>query len=59
MLILTRSAGETVMIGGDVTVTVLSSKRGYVRLGISAPREVAVHRQEVFWRLQREKLDEP
>jgi carbon storage regulator len=59
MLILTRSAGETVMIGSNITVTVLSAKGGHVRLGISAPKDVVVHRQEVFERLLREKLDEP
>jgi carbon storage regulator len=59
MLILTRSVGETVRIGGNVTVTVLSSKGGYVRFGISAPRETTVHRQEVFERIQRDKVDAP
>lgn len=59
MLIFTRSAGETVRIGDTVTVTVLSSKGGHVRLGISAPRETTVHRQEVFERIQRDKVGSP
>jgi carbon storage regulator len=51
MLILTRRIGEALMIGEDVTITVLSVKGNQVRLGVTAPREVAVHREEVFQRL--------
>ena len=54
MLILTRRVGEALKIGSDVTVTVLAVKGNQVRVGISAPREVAVHRQEIFERIQRE-----
>jgi carbon storage regulator len=54
MLILTRRVGEALKIGNEVTVTVLAVKGNQVRVGISAPREVAVHRQEIFERIQRE-----
>lgn len=54
MLILTRRVGETVVIGTDVTVTVLGVKGNQVRLGVNAPREVAVHREEIFERIQGE-----
>jgi carbon storage regulator len=53
MLILTRRVGETVMIGNDVTVTVLGVKGNQVRVGINAPKNVAVHREEVFERLKK------
>jgi carbon storage regulator len=52
MLIVTRRMGETVMIGSDVTVTVLSIKGSQVRIGIAAPNSVAVHREEVYERLK-------
>lgn len=55
MLILTRRVGETVMIGDDVTVTVLGVKGNQVRIGVNAPREVAVHREEIFERIKREE----
>jgi len=55
MLILTRRAGETVMIGSDVTITVLGVKGNQVRIGINAPRDVAVHREEIYDRIQSEK----
>lgn len=57
MLILTRRAGETLVIGkaGDITVTVLGVKGNQVRIGINAPKSVAVHREEIFERLQREQ----
>lgn len=55
MLILTRRMGESLTIGDNVTVTVLSVKGSQVRLGIKAPREVAVHREEIYERIQREK----
>ena len=55
MLILTRRVGETVMIGNDVTVTVLGVKGNQVRVGVNAPRDVAVHREEIFERIKREE----
>jgi carbon storage regulator len=55
MLILTRRAGETVMIGSDVTITVLGVKGNQVRLGINAPKDIAVHREEIFERIQSEQ----
>lgn len=58
MLILTRRVGETVMIGEDVTVTVLGVKGTQVRIGVNAPREVAVHREEIFERIKREESGE-
>jgi carbon storage regulator len=58
MLILTRRVGETVMIGNDVTVTVLGVKGNQVRIGVNAPRDVAVHREEIFERIKREEQDE-
>jgi carbon storage regulator len=54
MLILTRRVGETLKIGADVDVTVLGVKGNQVRVGINAPKNVAVHREEVFERIQRE-----
>jgi carbon storage regulator len=57
MLILTRRVGETVMIGNDVTVTVLGVKGNQVRVGVNAPRDVAVHREEIFERIKREEHD--
>lgn len=53
MLILTRRVGETLMIGEQVTVTVLGVKGNQVRVGISAPKDVSVHREEIFQRIQR------
>jgi carbon storage regulator len=55
MLILTRRVGETVMIGNDVTVTVLGVKGNQVRIGINAPKTVAVHREEIYKRIKREQ----
>ena len=55
MLILTRRVGETVMIGDDVTVTVLGVKGNQVRLGVNAPKSIAVHREEIYERIRREQ----
>jgi carbon storage regulator len=54
MLILTRRVGETLMIGDSVTVTVLGVKGNQVRVGINAPKDVAVHREEIFQKIGRE-----
>jgi carbon storage regulator len=58
VLILTRRLGETLMIGNDVTVTVLGIKGNQVRIGISAPKDVEVHREEVYKRIQAEDSQE-
>jgi len=54
MLILTRRVGETLMVGDDVTVTVLGVKGNQVRIGVNAPKDVAVHREEIYDRIRKE-----
>jgi carbon storage regulator len=56
MLILTRRVGETLMIGNDITVSVVGLNGNQVRLGINAPKDVAVHREEIYERVQQEKM---
>ena len=58
MLILSRNPSETIVIGDDITVKVLSVQGNQVRLGISAPKEISVHREEVYRRIQIEKSQE-
>ena len=55
MLILTRSQGETICIGDDIRITVLGTNGGQVRLGIDAPQNIEVHREEIYQRIQSEK----
>lgn len=55
MLILTRRVGETLMIGDEVTVTVLGVKGNQVRIGVNAPRDVTVHREEIYERIKQEQ----
>lgn len=57
MLILTRRIGESVMIGDDIAVTVLGVKGGQVRLGVEAPSNVAVHREEIYRRIRAERVE--
>jgi carbon storage regulator len=59
MLILTRRVGETLMIGDQVTVTVLGVKGNQVRIGINAPKDVSVHREEIYQRIRRDDDSAP
>lgn len=59
MLILSRRVGETLTIGDEVTVTVLGAKGNQVRIGINAPREVAVHREEIYQKIAAQQDAEP
>lgn len=56
MLILTRKTGESICINGDISLTVLSIKGSHVRIGIDAPEHIEVHRQEIYLRIQAERL---
>ncbi len=58
MLILTRRVGETLVIGDDVTITVLGVKGNQVRIGVKAPKSVSVHREEIFERIRNERVEE-
>ena len=58
MLILTRRVGESLMIGDEVTVAVLGVKGNQVRIGVNAPKDVSVHREEIYERIQAEKTGE-
>lgn len=57
MLILTRRVGETLMVGDDVTVTVLGVKGNQVRIGVNAPKDVSVHREEIYLRIKEENKE--
>ena len=58
MLILTRKVGETVVIGDNVTVAIIGVKGSQIRIGINAPKDVIVHREEIYERIRREQLSE-
>ena len=59
MLILTRRVGESLMVGDEITVTVLGVKGNQVRIGVNAPRDVAVHREEIYNRIQDDRTGDP
>lgn len=55
MLVLTRNAGQVIRIGDDVTITILNAKHGKIKIGIDAPKDVAIHREEIYQRLQQNR----
>ncbi len=57
MLILTRRVGESLVVGDDVTITVLGVKGNQVRMGINAPKDIPVHREEIYYRIKKEQAD--
>lgn len=57
MLVLTRKAGEGIIIGDDITIKIIEMKSGGVRIGIDAPRETKIYRQEVYDRIRQENID--
>ena len=59
MLILTRRIGEALRVGDEISVTVLGVKGNQVRLGVEAPKDVAVHREEIYQRIQKENANNP
>lgn len=59
MLILTRRVGETLVVGDDITVTIVGVRASQVRIGINAPKDVTVHRKEIYERIRREQLPAP
>ena len=58
MLILTRRVGESLIIGDDIVINILGVKGNQIRIGINAPKEVSVHREEIYNRIQAEKVDD-
>lgn len=59
MLVLSRKIGETVMIGDEVTLTVLNCQKDKVRIGLNAPKEVTIHREEIYERIARQRARDP
>lgn len=59
MLVLSRKPGESILVGHDIRITVISQQGQKTRIGISAPNEMTVHREEVYNKIQKEKLGEP